>query len=588
MTESKDSKDKAQPFRRKGSAPLIQRSASHQGLSTSFDSREIPRIVLTGEGGFGKSSLLGYARSVASQAGISVSIVKADEVDKSTPYFIFRSILHDLFEITLLHLKEESPATTVGEATGVTTTQTLTVPEPTDLGKIRQNSSPDLQRLADGGTSPPSPKIATIARSRSIQASSTSFFAKPSSSGNLLSHLQGEAARSEFLEKAERALRLLELDPNAIHLLAPVFPVLGSANSGDVERKDMVGDLIVRVIERFTLLITPLALMIDDAHWMDSLSCKMIWTVVRKCTKVFLVFGTRPQHSVTPSEPTNGSGIPKSYSSVSLANEGEDFNALQGPALRNSVIIPESMKSREGIFTKIQGLPSTVNIVLGGISREAAEKLVVIYCGFNVKTVQEKLLNEIVRKTGGNPFFVERLAANMKGKSCFGVSPSGELILKSGQTLGTSPLDEFDWGDDPESAMLVQFDRLPPDMQLILRTASVFGQSFSLDVVAQVLENNSTAKECFDVVSLFLSQKVLSVPLFQPDYSFFFFFVFRFRRFQIPGPLWDGSSRTPETSSLSIVSSSRVLYSRSASTRRCSLPKSRQFTSPLQGNLRRA
>ena len=77
----------------------------------------------------------------------------------------------------------------------------------------------------------------------------------------------------------------------------------------------------------------------------------------------------------------------------------------------------------------------------------------------------------------------------MKGKNIFGVTPSGELILKGGtQNSVSSPLDEFDWGDDPETAVLVQFDRLPSDLQAILRTASVIGQNFTLELVSQVLE----------------------------------------------------------------------------------------------------
>jgi len=106
-----------------------------------------------------------------------------------------------------------------------------------------------------------------------------------------------------------------------------------------------------------------------------------------------------------------------------------------------------------------------------------------------------------VKKTGGNPLFVEKLSANMKAKNCFAITPSLELILKGGQNnLGTSPLDEFDWGEDPETAVIVQFDRMPSDMQLILRTASAIGQNFSMDMVSQVLDNRFSPKECFDII----------------------------------------------------------------------------------------
>ena len=113
-----------------------------------------------------------------------------------------------------------------------------------------------------------------------------------------------------------------------------------------------------------------------------------------------------------------------------------------------------------------------------------------------------------MKKTGGNPLFVERLAANMKDKNIFTVSPAGELIIKGGgilQTVVSSPLDEFNWGEDPETAVLVQFDRLPSDFQAILRTASVVGQSFTLELVCDVLQMDpDLVRETFDSVSLLI------------------------------------------------------------------------------------
>jgi len=107
----------------------------------------------------------------------------------------------------------------------------------------------------------------------------------------------------------------------------------------------------------------------------------------------------------------------------------------------------------------------------------------------------------LYKKRAEIPFFVERIAVNMKGKPAFAITPSMELILKGGQSMINSPLDEFSWGDDPETAMLVQFDRLPSEMQLILRTASVIGQTFSMDVVAEVLGEGYSLMDCFFIVT---------------------------------------------------------------------------------------
>jgi len=68
-----EQKDRPNQFRRKSSAPLISRSMSSNGLPTARDSfEEIPRIVVEGDGGLGKSSLLGYIRDLALQENFSV------------------------------------------------------------------------------------------------------------------------------------------------------------------------------------------------------------------------------------------------------------------------------------------------------------------------------------------------------------------------------------------------------------------------------------------------------------------------------------------------------------------------------------
>jgi len=33
-----------------------------------------------------------------------------------------------------------------------------------------------------------------------------------------------------------------------------------------------------------------------------------------------------------------------------------------------------------------------------------------------------------MQKTGGNPLFIEKLALNMRGQKCFGVTPSMEVF----------------------------------------------------------------------------------------------------------------------------------------------------------------
>jgi len=157
---------------------------------------------------------------------------------------------------------------------------------------------------------------------------------------------------------------------------------------------------------------------------------------------------------------------------------------------------------------RIESLPGTKSLQLAGLPPAAVGKLVAHVYGENVTSVHEKLLDKyerprcpyawgaasggadggrcdtappgllvraasIMSKTGGNPLFVEHMAVAMKGQRYLVVSGTGELFFKPKQN--PSELDAL-FPRDLQTAMLVQFDRLPQDLQLILRVASVIGQ----------------------------------------------------------------------------------------------------------------
>lgn len=180
IDETDDGKGKSAHFRRKSAVPRIKAADTKIPTIGSFDNFEIPRIVLEGDGGFGKSTLLSYARDLALNEGFAVayvsllqfvkkltdllllfffsfvircnkptSFVKADEVDKSTPYFVYRDILSDLFDFTILSFERE-----------VGSNNSPAPDRPRNLKGGRLNSSPNLTRGLGGSE--------TIGKSQSI------------------------------------------------------------------------------------------------------------------------------------------------------------------------------------------------------------------------------------------------------------------------------------------------------------------------------------------------------------------------------------------------------------------------------------
>jgi len=356
--------------RRKTIQPLNRSVSFTGGPAFIFGQIDVPRIIIEGEGGLGKSSILNYIRDLALQEKYAVSFSKADEVDKSTPFFAYRNILLEMFSQVISHfeLLAESEADT-------------------DLSRqrSRMNSSPNVAKLLLESHGPGG----HLQRKFTLGASKSHGTINARSSGHVLAHLQDEAARANFLDKVTQAMTLLGLDPtNTLGLLVPIFPILGSMKQAQ-DRKDGTPDLVARLFERFTATISPLVITIDDAHWMDAQSFRVTWVVVRRCHKVFLVLGSRTQ-SISAEQPP-AHRIPNSMSAMSLQSLEEDGNAVQMTALR-SPNVGDTYTSSIEMYNRIKSLSSTRLMRLKGISREAVEKIVTIHCGFPIKSVQEKVV----------------------------------------------------------------------------------------------------------------------------------------------------------------------------------------------------
>jgi len=60
-------------YKRKGSISLLNRSISfNSGAISGFSHAEVPRLLIEGDGGLGKSSLLRYIRDISAQEKFSV------------------------------------------------------------------------------------------------------------------------------------------------------------------------------------------------------------------------------------------------------------------------------------------------------------------------------------------------------------------------------------------------------------------------------------------------------------------------------------------------------------------------------------
>jgi class 3 adenylate cyclase len=241
-----------------------------------------------------------------------------------------------------------------------------------------------------------------------------------------------EATEQRLLES------LAKIDPATVELAPLLNPVLGL----DLADTDFTRQMraAVRALNTQRLLsrilkthlerpnTEPLALVVEDAHWMDSASWAFAARVARDHPAVLLVLATRVMLDDAPDE----------YRAV---------RAIEG-----------------GLHIDLGALDQT------GIRSLLSERL-------GVEVVSDEIVRFVHARSGGNPFFSEELA--------YALRDSGKIVLDG--TTCRRAFDVLDLAtgvpDSVEGAVATRIDQLSPQQQLALKVASVIGRSFELDTL---------------------------------------------------------------------------------------------------------
>jgi class 3 adenylate cyclase/tetratricopeptide (TPR) repeat protein len=187
----------------------------------------------------------------------------------------------------------------------------------------------------------------------------------------------------------------------------------------------------------------PLVLVLEDAHWLDSLSWGLVLSVARALyNRSFLVVvALRPLEELRPPE----------------------YSALAG------------LEGTE--MLRLEAMPPDETVVL------AAARL-----GLTPEALPAEVADLVRERAGGNPFFAEELA--------HALHDSGVLLIKEGicTIAGDPSLDpgqvldglRQSMPDTVEGVVLSRIDRLTPEEQLTLKVAAVIGRSFLYRTLSDV------------------------------------------------------------------------------------------------------
>ena len=194
--------------------------------------------------------------------------------------------------------------------------------------------------------------------------------------------------------------------------------------SGDNRRESTV-ELLVTLLSD-AAASTPLMIVLDDLHWMDSASWAVTLGAARKVSPLLLLLITRPN--------------------------------------------PE----QESMLDDLTSSGTSAHLVLSPLEGEDALELA--KRTLMVDDLASEVADLFAETSEGVPLFVEELA--------FSLRDSGSLRVDNGVAHLAKPPDELTVPHSLSSIVLNRIDRLDPELQLTLKVASVIGRSFDVPAVA--------------------------------------------------------------------------------------------------------
>jgi len=197
-------------------------------------------------------------------------------------------------------------------------------------------------------------------------------------------------------------------------------------------RADNTRELLLDILQK-SARTTPLILILEDAHWLDSASWALLLAVSRHAhdLPILPVIAARPMPDPLPQE----------YVAISKLHH----------------------------FTFLRLRPLSVNDATALVCQR-----------LGVTDVPEKLSAFIREKAEGNPFFSEELAYALRDSGALEISGAECRIATNVDLQSTT------FPDTVQGILASRIDRLTPQQQLTLKVASVIGRMFAVSLLREI------------------------------------------------------------------------------------------------------
>jgi class 3 adenylate cyclase/predicted ATPase len=217
----------------------------------------------------------------------------------------------------------------------------------------------------------------------------------------------------------------LALDPAETERTAPI--------AGKV-RAELTRDLLISVL-RGHLEDGPALLLIEDAHWVDAASWALLAEVRERIGPLLCVLVTGPIDSDTDPAPSE--------------------------------------------LRQVLADAATQHLVLGPLSLAETEALVCRKLG--VSRAPEEVIEFVFGRAEGHPLFTEELSVALRDAGLLSIIGDECYLSPEAGDLKTAQ-----FPDNLEAVITTRIDRLSPQLQLVVKVASVLGRVFSLSLLRAV------------------------------------------------------------------------------------------------------
>jgi DNA-binding NtrC family response regulator/class 3 adenylate cyclase/tetratricopeptide (TPR) repeat protein len=270
--------------------------------------------------------------------------------------------------------------------------------------------------------------------------------------------LGDEVAADDARRLIENCIMSLGLDP--ANIKPYVCSVLAYASEGDLppelspeaarlQAVDAIRDVLIAEATRH-----PIAIVVEDAHWMDGATEDVIAAIVEVLA----------EHSLLLVLAYRQLPVSRSPRAPMLSGRRDEHAPSASSAL---------------LLRAVLGKPYAVSLPLEPLSREASSLIVHEILG--AATLPSEIEERVVSRSGGNPLFVAELTRSLLA--------TGHVVPAGGRYAWVGRPENPELPTQLRDALFVRIDALREDLRHVLQVAAVVGPDFSRGVLAGALSD---------------------------------------------------------------------------------------------------